>query len=1569
MKGLGTFAKKNALKKKTALSILPVKRMILCAFLCAAAIFALVLVIRDANWTNKGSEIVGENTIAVRPSEGTPEDCDAIENLFIAAGVLKEAGSFRASCEGTTVSMGITQPIRSERAVVGNRAFKEVVSCGVVKMAEQRYYTGNDYLIRFGKANTVTDVVWGNTSDDVRAYTAQGHEEEYGYVPNEMTSYILNRESVNSGALVSAANGLYTYEYDLNVERAPSRLLREMSHSAGTGKKYPQFEVAKLTVVMDGNWVVRSATTYSRYQVAMFGGIGCEENMTETFRDVGNVTELPQTDFFTPYFGAVASDDVAKEPDAISLLAEMFAETASGTPLNADLAVMSPNGDSLLSGKIRLELDIKNLDNIRADVLLGSSENGLSVHYGNGKVLLGYGDFRGSLKVADVTDAVKQLTALFGGKTDPSDGSDAPADPTEAKKDALDLDELLKYELTDGGCDVSLALELGDISVEAHIYGEKDEATDSYKFASIEASVGGYALRVLPSAEWEARDLASETCPDLMGLFDVMKDGVVELTADVADVTADVRLDLKEKTLHAVCGELSLVYADNTVYVAFRDAKLKLAVADVGKLTEKLQPLLASFGLDEKIADLIGGLSETEFDLRSLLGGLDFVATDESVTLSCALFGGNVAVDLNVVAGKWTLGGLRGSFGDLSFGVRPSHMETLPVIDPSVCIDLAEVADTYLGALQNLIDAKGYSGKAHLDLTLGGKAVAVDVAVQWMNGIAVQGSVSVDSLTVAVFDVAVADGVVYATVNGVDIAVRIGASNTTTSAETVLRALLGYNKTLDGVVNEILRVIGEAKSGVDYVGLFGGLRFENGVLTATVNGAPFTLPDLTVSLTGGKTLGIEIPTYAFGGITLAVNAEIMPYDKPVVAPTRSYVTNLDVRIDELNTVHVRLDFLRGTYSFRLDDLFGEVADNTVLLAYKDLRIRGDIAEIMQIIDQLKVILEEAKQRYALGFAGEIVTNAPTSDLLGDLLRSLTFVSDAENNRFSIACRVLGLNATLAVDCGESPRMQVILPLLGKEITVTAGGEAEYFDFASVAAEEYLNISDVFADYFDEIAALVAANSWHFDLSANITLGDKQYRLADGSALDFVYYTSDKYDLKATVNLQKWDGKGFVDAIRLVAAYVDGRIYVDYSDASNNGTVKTDNHLKVTVSADAIARCADLAPRLLEVVPQLADLLTALKQSMADASQNMELVRYSTVLRSASYVDGNLQLTVNGGVILPALGDIDLVIGKRADGGLALTVNSLTYDDGKENGTKLSVTELSAGVIAQTEDAGKTAIGAWSTDGWINLDSLYELLSAFVQTANSKSFHIEGTVQVKLVVEMTVDIDLQVDIDDDGFVYVAVRIYRPKIDSGVDLKNMAFNDRGGYSYLLFDGKNGTFRVLRDSYESYTYCSYKSCNNWTCTNGWHTGWHKSHVKLNSEMGYAPEYDSGVLTTEQFTGDIFGYLMKMINFKSWIEDQISGAIAKENTREYGFEDLIKNYSYADRTFSVHVDLNPMNKDLNEIKINIAHDEEFNITSLTGSMGLLGGMCTITIERMELLAPSYGVATDYVQNVTLWK
>lgn len=1876
MRKAGTIAEDSVKLKKRPF---PLKRFILGCVVVIVAAVVVFLVIKNAG-AGLSEVLIPEgadtqNTYLAKPDSGNPNDLSATDNLFIAAGVLNAAGSFSAQSEGTSTSMGVSQGIRSNRTVVGKKAYKEVVSFSAfVKMGEQRYYNGNDYLIRGSdRVESLDNVSWGDTATSV---TKEAYLNRYGYLPNQMTSYILNEESVLSGELVSADSGLYTFHYDLNVDLAPVNLLYEMRTSAGTSN-YPKFLSADMTVVMDGDWTVKSIKTSAKYEVAMLGGVVCEESMTETFTQIGGITVLPETEFFSPYFGSETTDEIETQPDALSAILEIFGDYTGGTPLNAKIALSAPGTE--LDGTtalVRLGLDIENTENITADVRLG----GLDFSYKKGALYLSYGDFKGSMTVDNLTEAIGAIGEMFGADLGGLSG--------------IDLDSLLgglTLTETDDGCVISLDADLGGIAISGAINGVKQGET--YALSSVVASIGDVTVTIEPCAEWEVKEFTAEECPDLLGLLDILSDGKISFEIDVNGLTVDVQYDIANNVLNAFIGDITVILQNNTVYIRYNDIKLKLALSDVSKVADDISSLLDALGIDLDmsalpefdingildsiavasdgetaqfsvnllgadinvnlanvnnrwtfdgvngayggiaidarpsaprpfvtaddgdyasvraltgllksvlseplnlkltlsaegtpfdgmtayvrfdvdvenfanttadirigdfdfsykygklymsygefkgsmtteglsaalgsvfsmlglssdlpsdgfdIAALLGGIQTKEtangcefsiatelggmkfgaaiytvkvddgyalssitadiggysltaetcdewevtdfiedecpdmlglldiindgnlsfnvtvgdmnihvqydiknnilnafvgdvviilqdqtlyvsynniklklalydlsaviddlkpvldalginldlsatsdIDIASVLSGIATTSNGETAQFSVNLFGADITVNLTNKDSRWTLDGVNCTLGNIAVSATPVAAKTFVTAGDGEYIDCAAVIGKFAPSIAELITAENFAFNVSLDIRSGGSVYGVNAQINLNGGIAASGTVSVNGMNAIAFDVIYADGVVYLTVNGMDFAFRAG--NTTgesVDVKALLVSLCGYNGTVDAVVSDLLRVINAADSGIDFAALIKGLAFDGEALSVVLGGEQFEVNDLTVRLTAGDGLTLGISNFVFGNIGFTASVQAVASTTVVTAPDRQYVTELAIVIDELNTLYVSIDTLNGIYRFRLDDLYGEYSNDTFYMNYSDVYLRGNIKELGNIIGALDDIVKEAQKKYAAGLITETVSNVSvTGDILKSLLNSLTVTANGDAGILKIAFKIFGIDADLSVDCGDSPELTINIGLLGKDVTAYAARDnITYYDFGNVADEKYVDITTVFNDYLDEFETLATSNSWHFDVSAEVEFNGAKYLLAEGSSIDLLYYTSEKYDLKATLIVKTWNGSSYVDAYNITAAYVNGRIYFDYSNASNNSGVKKDNHLKLTLSGEALNKCVELMPRLLEVVPQLDQLIKDMKQSSADAMDNLELVKYSSIIKSATYANGAFGIVINAGVILPALGDIDLTVTRNELGGLSLGIGSITYNDGK--GISVALRNVSASVAAQSEEIGNANIGEFTTDGYINLDSLYELLSAFTITADNNSFKLSGTAKVSLVVSVDLGMEIVVDIDDEGFVYVSFRLYREKL-SVIDITNVAFKDYGGYSYLNYNGKTNTIRVIRNSYQK-------------------EKWYSTSAKLNTEFGSRkPEYDKEMPASE-FTENMVDYILEMINFKDWINDQITGAINGEGSGAvYGIEDIIKSYTYAAGEFGVTVDLTPMDSNLGQLSLNILHDENYNLTELTASMGLLSDWCKITVNSVKLLPPTYGEAISRVTNATIW-
>ena len=332
------------------------------------------------------------NTVLDKPDEGTPLDRTAIENLYIAQGELQRKGSLVGTTRGSTTSAGIKQEVINNRVVVNGNVFKEMITIGVVKNAYQLFIYDGNYLYRkFDSIKSANNIKWANTASK---FNEDDFLTKFGHRSNALTGYILNDSTILSGELEKQENGLFQYRYVLDINTAPARMLYEMKTNSNMNG-YSTFVKAEIIVVMDGNWQVKTVSTDCKYKVPMFGGLDCVEDLTETFSDFEG-DELPEKEFFKDYFNAEVEKPVEKDPDALSILMDMFSPyIGADKRLNASL-VAANNGQQVLSGLVSAKIDVENLENIEVYAKIG---DGLFVEYQKGGVYVTYQDFKASTTV------------------------------------------------------------------------------------------------------------------------------------------------------------------------------------------------------------------------------------------------------------------------------------------------------------------------------------------------------------------------------------------------------------------------------------------------------------------------------------------------------------------------------------------------------------------------------------------------------------------------------------------------------------------------------------------------------------------------------------------------------------------------------------------------------------------------------------------------------------------------------------------------------------------------------------------------------------------------------------------------------------------------------------------------------------------------------------------------------------------------------------------------------------------------------------------------------------------
>ena len=1060
-----------------------------------------------------------------------------------------------------------------------------------------------------------------------------------------------------------------------------------------------------------------------------------------------------------------------------------------------------------------------------------------------------------------------------------------------------------------------------------------------------------------------------------------------ELAITIGEYTLYVKLDLYHGEIigqtEIFGGVVSFKYVDGNVYLTYGGARVMLKLSEIDVLLDGIGKLVTLPETSFENVDLV----ET---LKNLIERIKFgtESTDGGYSVTVDVDGVSVSVYFSRIGDKVTLKNASVAINDFNLEIASvSDVAFVGIDTQGSFVNVTELVSTFADSVYALIHAKGYSIAVNGDVKLGNNTYSIKANVNTIDGnVYATFTLSVGKITMLDGQLWVVDSVLYLEVGDLRFAVELPESNdeevTIEDVKQILNDILGYNKHLDDVIGLVLDLLDTQLQDVNLAELLHSLTFANGKLTLAVDGSQFGLSQVELALTAsqyGATFALS--NLAYKGVSANLDGSVSAYVGQITAPNGDFTTNLKVIIDQSNTLYANIDVMNKVIKIQLVsinngktttlDILYTLTDNIIKITNgQNLFVSADVNNIIDIVKEIDEIVNE--------FAG--MDTEAVSELSG--LKSIDFKAivqtlalTVDDGKALMSLRALGLNVTATF--GGGSLISVVVPVMdGLTLTLTTSPDKANYATFPTNESIYVRIDDVFNDYFygasedqrGAIDTLIHTNSWKFDFISDseidVTNDDgttDKYQIAAGSYLAFYYSVADadNFSLRAKLTVNKWVSDKWKEFIILDLAYIDGRIYVTYDSNSSNNNV-----LQATVSVDAIKKCIDLLPSLYEVVPQIEDIVNNLKSAMNDAKGSITLGNLASLFNSVTYNDDKVfTLSLNAGII-EGLGEIYLSAQQFGNQGLQLNQLTVSYNNISVNLGGIVVT---ASDCVENEDGSKSYdyvndyIMSYLTtsgglDAHINFDSIYELLSSFIVTANnhdadgSRHFNVQGTIHADALKIVNVDmpISIQVDITADNVVYLAVKLVREKIGTLSIIKNAMFEDRGGDSYLYYDGSNGTFAVIRNSYRvTKTFLG-------------------TPTKIEMINNDFREVN---ISKEAFTANIVTYILEMVNFADSIESQITGAMEGENTNEYGIEDILKSYSYNEKNkqYNVVADLKPIDNMLGTLTMSISHDDQFNLTKLSGGLSVVNGIVDLKITLNLKDAVSWQ-AKSYVESLAFW-
>ncbi len=679
-------------------------------------------------------------------------------------------------------------------------------------------------------------------------------------------------------------------------------------------------------------------------------------------------------------------------------------------------------------------------------------------------------------------------------------------------------------------------------------------------------------------------------------------------------------------------------------------------------------------------------------------------------------------------------------------------------------------------------------------------------------------------------------------------------------------------------------------------------------------------------------LGISSDGYTLNSINVTVNGaliEVTPTDDTVDAISESDLVNysnitslLDI-IDDNNHISiiatvsntkinatVNLVDLTATARVEGAELYVDFKTGDIYARYSGIKAKINFNQIQSVIDTFKPVIEKFA---GVGALDNLNFNFDSIELTTVLNKieitegsGITTVS-TDLNGIAVALNLKAVNGNLTIN-------DIEVNAFG--ITVSVQPTTTAIDVRFDLTEDYIDLKALADTFGETVCNVITSDKLTINAGGTFKSGNTVIEIKTASVT--IDGLTSKLRINANLVLDVYevtaDGTPVADSNgdSVVTTHTVSLIYLDPSlveEGASNVYFTYDSSLDNTKGANPLTgtftttKASETLDILKQIYASMPDLQEALKPFIIPDENGAPVlpdtnIDFTNLINALVFAqsEGSLTADINGSVFmetLPAAMQIQL---KIVDGAIALTVPSIEID-AYTLALNLSVAvpdTVSAETFSYT-------VGENASD----FSSINELLKALSKTAESRSFHITGKVNMKALgipIEDKITLDVKLDIIE-GKTYAVVSIARKNV-TGV------WKDYGGTSTLYYDPINETI---------YTYIQYIS-----------TPITKKTVNIYEKY-----------TVEEYTSDIVNNLLKLIRFEDWIEQKITDALKEESTSTATVENTLLKYAYnGTDTFTINLDLEPLTGDIRKTNLTIGHDADMNITSLTADMGILGIM-----------------------------
>ena len=1046
---------------------------------------------------------------------------------------------------------------------------------------------------------------------------------------------------------------------------------------------------------------------------------------------------------------------------------------------------------------------------------------------------------------------------------------------------------------------------------------------------------------------------------------------------------------------------VGILYKEDTLYVEAAGQKMKLSVADVREVGEKLTTLL---GKTDENKEILALFSSEGLDLQALLESLRLTGAEENGAAILQLY-----VDLGVLDGNLSeLGVKLHTDGEKLYvstlesvnlyGLQLNRLDSYVYAaedeyeyDFADAVDLKPYLDSVFGILENKsfeitadyaneelglavvgrVYANAATGSASGELSVTYKDIKIPVTFTYVNEEIYLGIYQIKLYTtVAYLSEAIQTAMEYIpqplpsaqSVEASKIINAVIAADWTKFVKSfsITDEKLSLTLDLDALLSQITET--ELKPG-PVTAEFNPTesRFE-----LSVSGVDATLQSVTPR-------EIAAPADSAEYVDIDLFAQFI---QPVwdivrgndIALTFSFATrimDLDMRVnlsaeiirEPAMQIYLKAELFWDGYADEIIELL--YAEGMITIVYEGRAMQISEAQISRLAEQLGGMFASGKtQALGDGYNAAMLLFSEDGIDLQALLESLKIFGSSQEN-----FTALDIFADLGILNPNLTTVDFRLATDGKNISVALNKPTQLFGLSvdelcvsAFAAEERVY-------NFDFAGVSVCDNVFEFILNAYIALADTQYLraeigyrsdtlTADVSALlellPMENSTEVNFNVSATVSLHTYaineNGERAENGSHYLSLVIEGETaYVGYSLAGVNAS----GGLYVSIPVEQLFVIGRMVMPLLTIDPDtyfyslVENLFSENYKKLTSAILNG--VNFEDILKLLQGVSASKQEKTQSKPESQSRGIESFAFGKNEQGEVQITVNGIGL--GKGDYIDLALIAQREGSVAH--DASKTYIDVSSLAILVG-----DVLHAYEYTATG--YELSGEVSLSILgieLDLKVSVNLRVGVNPDGSMYLNLRLNVKEYEN-----YLVWGFFGGKKCVI-NGNTQTDISLRDGILYMTRLRTSEWNN--------KDWAGMGGKF---VSITPEYLYRRMTVEEFGADAINQIFWAINLSSGAQKYIGEQIGKSGssggtTKKYDAGDMVQGYTFGNNAYNLKLNLGAIanSSALGTLDLKITRRQNegksyFDLTDLQGSISLV----SIITAKFNLTHTSCGAAVD---------